>query len=86
MTLISNVDLTSAYAATYPTVAASFGNGAYKGTIEEAIAHANTQSATQVKSGGTGLIYVLGVVAVVRPKLPVEPPTIVERFDIPTAQ
>lgn len=87
MTMPSSIDVTSpTYAVTYSTVASAFGGAGYKGNIEEAIAQANIQSAANVKAGGAGIVYVLGVVAVVRPKTPIEPPTIVERFDLPSAK
>lgn len=85
MTLPNSVDVTGLSSSSYPTVASTYG-GAYKANIEEAIALANVQSSQNAKAGGAGIVYVLGVVAVVRPKLPIEPPTIVERFDIPSAQ
>lgn len=86
MTVPNGVDVTAPSGACYPTVASTYGIGSYKGTIEEAIAQANTQSAAAQKAGAAGIVYVLGVVAIVRPKAPIELPTIVERFDLPSAK
>lgn len=86
MTLPNSVDVTGPSGSSYPTVAATYGSPAYKATIDEAITMANLQSAQNVKSGSAGIVYILGVVAVVKPKMPIQPPTIVERFDIPSAQ
>lgn len=73
-----------------PSVAAHFGGGVYKATIEEAISYAEQLIAGR-RVPGNGFsacqqnapVYVMGVVAVVTPKAPVIPPVDVKRFDLP---
>lgn len=82
LTLPSPIPLTDDHI----SVAQAFGNGIYKATIEEAIALANMQSATAQKNNRPGIVYIMGVVAIVKPKQPIEPLTIVTRFDFPCSK